>query len=87
MKSLGLAAITIESIKGMGQAVTIPPRPVTLLFCANSAGKSTIIQAPQYARENVENRNPDVGRTRFAAYSEGIGPLFSKDFSRPFPFT
>lgn len=36
MKSQGLTAITIENFKGIGQAVTIPLRPVTLLFGANS---------------------------------------------------
>lgn len=64
MTAQGLTAITIENFKGIGQAVTIPLRPVTLLFGANSAGKSTIIQTLQYAWEILENRNADVDRTR-----------------------
>lgn len=58
-----LTAITIENFKAFSQPVTIPLRPITLLFGPNSAGKSTIIQALQYAWEILENRNPDVDRT------------------------
>ena len=69
----GLTAITIENFKGIGQAVTIPLRPVTLLFGANSAGKSTIIQALQYAWEILENRNADVDRTRLGGEVIDLG--------------
>lgn len=57
----GITAITIENFKGISSPVTIPLRPITLLFGANSAGKSTIIQALHYARELLErnNANPD----------------------------
>ena len=57
----GITRITIENFKGIGAPVTIPLRPITLLFGANSAGKSTIIQALHYARELLErnNANPD----------------------------
>lgn len=60
---MGLTSITIENFKGIGAPVTIPLRPITLLFGANSAGKSTVIQALQYAWEVLENRNADVHRT------------------------
>jgi len=46
----GITQITIENFKGISAPVTIPLRPITLLFGANSAGKSTIIQALHYAR-------------------------------------
>lgn len=73
MTRQGLTAITIENFKGIGQAVTIPLRPVTLLFGANSAGKSTIIQALQYAWEILENRNADVDRTRLGGEVIDLG--------------
>lgn len=73
MTTQGLTAITIENFKGIGQAVTIPLRPVTLLFGANSAGKSTIIQALQYAWEILENRNADVDRTRLGGEVIDLG--------------
>lgn len=46
-----LTSITIENFKGIGDAVTIPIRPITLLFGKNSSGKSTVLQALQYIVE------------------------------------
>ena len=44
-----ITSITIENFKGIGEkAVTIPIRPITLLFGKNSAGKSTVLQALRY---------------------------------------
>lgn len=57
----GITSITVENFKGISKPVTIPLRPITLLFGANSAGKSTILHAIHYARELLErnNANPD----------------------------
>jgi hypothetical protein len=52
--------ITIENFKGIGPRVSIPLRPITLLFGANSAGKSTILQAMLYMRELLERQNADA---------------------------
>ena len=43
-----IISITIENFKCIGDAVTIPIRPITLLFGKNSSGKSTVLQALQY---------------------------------------
>ena len=43
-----IASITIENFKCIGDAVTIPIRPITLLFGKNSSGKSTVLQALRY---------------------------------------
>ena len=43
-----IISITIENFKCIGNAVTIPIRPITLLFGKNSAGKSTVLQALSY---------------------------------------
>ncbi|MBI3867058.1 MAG: AAA family ATPase [Verrucomicrobia bacterium] len=61
-RQTGITSVTIENFKGIGAPVTIPLRPITLLFGANSAGKSTMIQAFHYAREILErdNANADV---------------------------
>ncbi len=48
---MALASITIENFKCIGDAVTIPIRPLTLLFGKNSSGKSTVLQALLYMRE------------------------------------
>jgi hypothetical protein len=59
-RQTGITAITIENFKGFSAPVTIPLRPITLLFGANSAGKSTIIQALHYTREILDRNNPDA---------------------------
>jgi len=55
-----IKSITLENFKGVKQRVEIPLRAITLLFGANSAGKSTILQALLYLRELLEHRQPDV---------------------------
>ena len=51
---MAITSITIENFKGIGDAVTIPIRPITLLFGKNSSGKSTVLQALRYLREIYE---------------------------------
>jgi len=58
-----LSRIEIENFKGIGERQTIDIKPITLLFGANSAGKSTILQALQYLREILERGNVDPDKT------------------------
>jgi AAA15 family ATPase/GTPase len=37
-----ITGISIENFKGIGERIDLKLRPLTLLFGANSAGKSTI---------------------------------------------
>ena len=50
-KIMAITSITIENFKCIGDAVTIPIRPITLLFGKNSSGKSTVLQAASYGFE------------------------------------
>lgn len=60
-----LTSITIENFKGIGDAVTIPIRPITLLFGKNSSGKSTVLQALQYMVEVYQSSaGADPDRTK-----------------------
>ena len=68
-----ITSITIENFKGIASPVTIPIRPITLLFGKNSAGKSTILQALHYLREVLENRRPDPDRTQVGGDSVDLG--------------
>ena len=52
---MAITSITIENFKGIGDAVTIPIRPLTLLFGKNSVGKSTVLQALRYLRKIFEH--------------------------------
>lgn len=58
-----ITGIAIENFKGIRERVEIELRPITLLFGANSAGKSTILHALHYAREIFERHNLDADQT------------------------
>ncbi len=60
---MAITSITIENFKCIGDAVTIPIRPITLLFGKNSSGKSTVLQALHYMREVWEHGGADADRT------------------------
>lgn len=68
-----ISNIKIQNFKGIAGAVTIPIRPITLLFGKNSAGKSTILQAMHYAREILQHRNPDPDKTVLGGDSIDLG--------------
>ena len=58
-----ITGLSIENFKGIGDQVKLELRPITLLFGANSAGKSSIIHALHYAREVFERHNLDADET------------------------
>ena len=58
-----ITSITIENFKRIGDAVTIPIRPITLLFGKNSSGKSTVLQALHYMYEVSKHTGADPDRT------------------------
>jgi len=65
-----ITSISIENFKGIRDRVEVTFKPITLLFGANSAGKSTIVQALHYARKVLGNHNLDADRT--TAGGEGV---------------
>jgi hypothetical protein len=59
-----ITAITLQNFKGIGaEPMRVPVKPLTILFGANSIGKSTIVQAIHYAREILEREKVDPDRT------------------------
>lgn len=58
-----ITKVSIENFKGINDRQTIELKPITLLFGPNSAGKSTVIQAFQYALEILERHNFDPDTT------------------------
>lgn len=56
-------SLEIENFKGIAARQRIEFAPLTLLFGANSAGKSTILQALLYLHELIERGVADVDRT------------------------
>ena len=55
-----ITSITIENFKGIGAPVTIPLKPITLLFGKNSVGKSTIIEALLLMHDWLQRLGPDL---------------------------
>jgi AAA ATPase domain/Protein of unknown function (DUF3696) len=70
---MSITTITIENFKGIADSVSIPIRPITLLFGKNSAGKSTLLQALHYLREVLEHRQPDPDRTHIGGDTIDLG--------------
>ncbi len=58
-----LRSLSLKNFKGFSDEVRIELRPITLLFGANSAGKSSVLQALQYVREILERQNANADRT------------------------
>lgn len=58
-----IRSIALKNFKGFSDEVRIELRPITLLFGANSAGKSSVLQALQYVREILERQNVNADRT------------------------
>ena len=58
-----LTSLEIENFKGVAARQRIDFSPLTLLFGANSAGKSSILQALLYLYEVIEGGSADVDRT------------------------
>jgi hypothetical protein len=82
-----IKAIELENFKGIASRARIELRPITLLFGANSAGKSTILQALHYAREILARRNTDPDRTQYGGERIDLGGfrnlVHNHDYSLP----
>lgn len=80
-------SIALKNFKGFSDEVRIDLRPVTLLFGANSAGKSSVLQAFQLVREVLESGNPNVDRTLQGGDTIDLGGFLNfvhdRDSSRP----
>ena len=82
-----ITKIAIENFKGIGERVEVELRPITLLFGANNAGKSSILQALHYAREVLERHNLDPDRTvaggRYVDLGGFLGLVHGHERERP----
>lgn len=85
-----ITAITIENFKGISNPVRVELKPITLLFGANSVGKSTIVQALHYVREILERNNVDADRCLGADESMDLGGfknlVYGHDLNRSIRF-
>lgn len=58
-----ITALSLKNFKGFSEEVRIELRPITLLFGANSVGKSSVLQALQYVREILDRNNANADLT------------------------
>ena len=58
-----IKSLSLKNFKGFSDEVRIDLRPITLLFGANSAGKSSVVHALQYVREILDRNNTNADRT------------------------
>lgn len=65
--------ITLENFKGIRERVEIKLSPITLLFGANSSGKSTVVHALHYALEVLAHDNLDADHTTLGGHSIDLG--------------
>ncbi len=70
---MSLNALCLANFKAFGSSQRVPLRPITLLFGANSAGKSSVLHALALARHGVETGKLDVHRTRLGGDSIDLG--------------
>jgi hypothetical protein len=68
-----IRSIALRNFKGFSDEVRIDLRPITLLFGANSAGKSSVLQALQYMREVLERQNLNADRTMQGGEAVDLG--------------
>jgi len=71
--SRGLQHFGLGNFKAFAGTQSIPVRPLTLIFGANSSGKSSIIHGLLLAREAVETGKADIWRTALGGDSLDLG--------------
>ncbi len=68
-----LTALRLANFKALGASQRIPLRPITLVFGANSAGKSSLIHALALAHHAVETGELDTQRTQIGGEAIDLG--------------
>jgi hypothetical protein len=68
-----LTAIRVGNFKAFAESQRIPLRPITLIYGANSSGKSSILHSLILARHSQDTGNLDVHRTNVGGESVDLG--------------
>lgn len=77
-----IKSLSLKNFKGFSEEVRIDLRPITLLFGANSAGKSSVLHALQYVREILERNNANADRTLQGGDAVDLGGFLNLVHSR-----
>jgi len=73
VNSVTLTAFRIGNFKAFAAAQRVPLRPITLVYGANSAGKSSILHALALAHHAVETGELDTQRTQIGGEAIDLG--------------
>src|SRR5437867_10599249 len=68
-----LSALRIANFKAFAVAQRVPLRPITLVYGANSAGKSSVLHALALAHHATETGELDTQRTQIGGESIDLG--------------
>ncbi len=68
-----LSSFTIANFKAFADAQKIPLRPLTLVFGANSSGKSSLIHSLLFSRHAIETGELDTRRTLIGGEAVDLG--------------
>jgi predicted ATPase len=68
-----LTGLRLGNFKAFGETQRIPIRPLTLIFGANSSGKSSLIHGLLLARHGADTGELDVHRTAIGGDSVDLG--------------
>ena len=68
-----LTAFHIANFKAFADSQRVPLRPVTLIYGANSAGKSSVVHALSLAHHAIETGDLDTQRTQIGGESIDLG--------------
>ncbi len=80
-----IKSLSLKNFKGFSDEVRIELRPITLLFGANSVGKSSVLHALQYIREILERSNVNADRTLNGGDSIDLGGFLNLLHARTGP--
>ena len=68
-----LTAFRIANFKAFAAAQRVPLRPITLIYGANSAGKSSVLHALALAHHAIETGDLDTQRTQIGGETIDLG--------------
>ena len=68
-----LTAFSIANFKAFADTQRVPLRPITLIYGANSAGKSSVVHALALAHHAIETGDLDTQRTQIGGESIDLG--------------
>jgi AAA ATPase domain len=75
-------SLTIGNFKAFGTPQTVPIKPITLIFGANSAGKSSILHSLLFAHEAARTGDLDVRHTQLGGESVDLGGFSQLTYRR-----